>query len=297
LTQWKTRELALALSLGLPALSGCFVHVRRVPKAEMPKTVLSATPDQLSSLINQRYEKIHSLTAQVTFQVTEGGELKGKEKTITPFSGYIVMQRPGDVRVIGYLPVVHLPAFDMASDGQNFTMLIPPKDRAYTGTNKVTHPSKNPIENMRPAIFFNSLLVQAITPDDLRVLTSETKTIVPAKPKHLLILPLYDLTILRRQSPDSNVLVPSRMIQFDRTTLQPTEEDIYNAQGSIETQAIFGPLVNHDGIQFPSTITIRRPLQEYQILVTFQNIRFNLPLNGQEFHLKVPSGMKVKDLH
>jgi len=283
--------------MGLPALTGCFVHVRRVPKAELPKTVLSATPDQLSQLINERYEKIHSLTAQVTFQVTEGGELKGKEKTITPFSGYIVMQRPGDVRVIGYLPVVHMPAFDMASDGKNFTMLIPPKDRAYIGSNQVTRPSKNPIENMRPDIFFDSLLIKPIQPDDLRVMTSETKTVVPAKPKHLLIEPFYDLTILRRQSPNSNVLVPSRMIEFDRTTLQPTEEDIYNAQGSIETQAIFGPLVNHDGIQFPSTITIRRPLQEYQILVTFQKIHFNLPLNEEEFHLKIPSGMKVKDLH
>lgn len=282
--------------MGLPALTGCFVHVRRVPKAEMPSTVLSATPDQLTNTINERYEKIHSLTAQVTFQLTEGGELKGKEKTFSSFSGYIVMQRPGDVRVIGYLPVVHMPAFDMASDGTNFTMVIPPKNQAFTGTNTVTQPAKNPIENMRPGIFFNSLLVQTITPDDLRVLTSEIKTVVPAKPKHLLIEPLYDLTILRRQAPDSNVLVPNRMIQFDRTTLEPVEEDIYDAQGSIETQAIFGPLVNHDGIQFPSTITIRRPLQQYQILVTFEKITFNHSMSDQEFHLKVPRGMTVKVL-
>ena len=280
----------------LPALSGCFVHVRRVPQAKMPRTVLSATPEQLTSLLNERYQKIQSLSAQVTFQLTEGGSLKGKEKTFSAFSGYILMRRPGDVRVIGFLPVIHTQAFDMASNGKTFTMVIPPKNQAFTGTNTVTEPAKNSIENLRPDIFFNSLLVQTITPDDLRVLTSETKTVVDPKGNRLLVDPLYDLTILHRKSPDSNVLVPNRMIQFDRTTLMPSEEDIYDAQGSIETQAIFGPPVNYVGIQFPSTIIIRRPLQQYQILVTFQKITFNLPLTNQEFRLKIPSGMPVKNL-
>lgn len=281
----------------LPALSGCLVHVRRVPRARMPKTVLSATAAQLSALINERYDQINSMSAQVTFQATEGGILKGKEKTYVSFSGYVLMRKPADIRVIGFLPVIHSQAFDMASDGQDFTMIIPPKNKAIVGTNQVTQKAKNPLENLRPNIFFDSLLIQSIAPSDLVVLTADTKTVVGPKHKHIDILPEYQLTILRRKSPDSNVLVPERVIHFNRTTLQPYEEDIYDTEGSVETEATFGPLKIFDGQEFPSTVTIHRPLQEYQILVTFEKIHFNLQLKDDQFQVKIPKGMPVQNLH
>lgn len=281
----------------LPALSGCFVHVRRVPRARMPKSILSASAAQLSALINQRYDQIHSMSAQVSFQATEGGMLKGKEKTYASFSGYVLLRKPADIRVIGFLPVIHSQAFDMASDGTNFTMIIPPKNKAIVGTNQVTEKSKNPLENLRPNIFFDSLLIQAIAPSDLVVLTADTKTVVGPKHKHIDILPEYQLTILRRKSADSNVLVPERVIHFNRTTLQPYEEDIYDAQGSVETEATFGPLKIFNGQEFPSYVTIHRPLQEYQILVTFEKIHFNLKLKDDQFQVKIPKGMPVKNLH
>ncbi len=293
----KTRGTALALAMLLPALTGCFVHVRRVPRARMPKTILNANAEQLSALINERYSQIHSMSAQVSFQLTEGGILKGKEKTYASFNGYVLMRKPGDIRVIGFLPVIHSQAFDMASNGQTFTMIIPPKNKAFEGDNKITVQSRKPLENLRPYIFFDSLLIQSIAPDDLVTLTADTRTVITPKKKHIDILPEYLLTVLRRKSPGSNVLVPERVIHFDRATLQPYEEDIYDAQGSVETEATFGPLKTFDGIEFPSSITIKRPLQEYQILVTFQNIHFNLHLTDDQFHVKIPHGMPVKNLH
>jgi outer membrane lipoprotein-sorting protein len=294
---FKTRGIALALAMTLPALTGCFVHVRRVPRARMPKTILTSNAEQLSSLINERYSQIHAMSAQVSFQLTEGGIMKGKEKTYASFSGYVLMRKPGDIRVIGFLPVIHSQAFDMASDGKTFTMIVPPKNKAFEGPNKVTEQSKKPLENLRPYIFFDSLLIQSIAPDDLVTLTADTKTIITPKKKHIDILPEYLLTILRRKSKDSNVLVPERVIHFDRSTLEPYEEDIYDPQGSVETEATFGPLKTFDGIEFPSSITIKRPLQEYQILVTFQNIHFNLHLTDDQFHVKIPHGMTVEKLH
>lgn len=293
---YKPRGIAIALAMLLPALTGCFVHVRRVPRARMPKTILSATAGQLSSLIDQRYDQIHAMSAQVTFQYTEGGILKGKEKTYTSLNGYVLMRKPGDIRVLGFLPFVHTQAFDMASDGKSFTMVIPPKNKAFQGTNQVTQVSKNPLENLRPYVFFNSLLIQPIVSSDLVTLTADTKTVITPKQKHIDILPEYLLTILRRKSPGSNVLIPERVIHFDRATLQPYEEDIYDAQGSVETEATFGPLKVFDGQEFPSTITIKRPLQEYQILISFQTIHFNLDLTNDQFHVKIPQGMPVTHL-
>jgi outer membrane lipoprotein-sorting protein len=287
----------MALAMTLPALTGCFVHVRRVPRARLPKTILSATAEQLSSLVNQRYDQIRSMSAQVSFQLTEGGILKGKEKTYASFNGYVLMRKPGDIRVLGLVPVIHSQAFDMASDGKTFTMIIPPKNKAFVGPNKVTQQSKKPLENLRPYIFFDSLLIQSIAPSDLVVLTADTKNIIGPKHKHIDILPEYQLTILRRKSAGSNVLVPERVIHFNRATLEPYEEDIYDKQGSVETEANFGPLQVFDGQQFPATITIRRPLQEYQILVTFQKIHFNLNLTDDQFHVRIPQGMPIQQLH
>lgn len=283
--------------MALPALTGCFVHVRRVPRARMPKTTLNANAQQLSALINERYSQIHSMSAQVSFQLTEGGILKGKEKTYASFSGYVLMRKPGDIRVIGFVPVIHTQAFDMASDGKNFTMIVPPKDKAFEGPNHVTVKSKKPLENLRPYIFFDSLLIRSIAPTDLVALTSDTKTVLGPKKKHIDILPEYLLTILQRKSQDSNVLIPQRVIHFNRATLEPYEEDIYDPKGSIETEATFGPLKTFNGQEFPSSITIKRPLQEYQILITFQSIHFNLHLTDDQFHVKVPKGMTVTHLH
>jgi len=51
--------------------------------------------------INQQYEAIHSMSATVEFQATEGGSLKGREKTYISFSGYILLRKPESLRVLG----------------------------------------------------------------------------------------------------------------------------------------------------------------------------------------------------
>jgi hypothetical protein len=264
--------------------------------AKMPTTILTATPEQLVERINQEYAQINAFTAPVTFKVSEGGSLKGREKTYTSFSGYILLRKPEDIRVIGFLPFVHTQAFDMGSNGKRFTVVIPPKNKAYSGPNTVAHESHNPLENLRPEFFFDSLLINSIGHDDLLTLTAETKTQINPQTKRLEIQPGYDLTVLHRTG-DSNVLVPRRVVHFNRTDLEPYEEDIYDAHGDIETQAIFGPLRSFGAMQYPSSVTIRRPLQEYEIVVTFQKITFNLGLTDDQFDVKIPVGMPVTQLH
>ena len=146
--------------LALPALNGCLWHTRKVQMAKMPANVLTADPEQLVDAINKRYDAIDTIKATVTFTASEGGTLKGKETTITPFSGYILLRKPESLRVIGFLPVVHTRAFDMASDGDAFKLLIPAKNKAVEGMNTITKPSANPIENMQPFIFSDSLLIR-----------------------------------------------------------------------------------------------------------------------------------------
>lgn len=262
----------------------------------MPPLVMTATAEQLVNQINTGCQTIHSLSASVIFQATVGGPRKGKEKTYTSFDGYILLRKPEALRVIGLVPLLHTRAFDMASDGQTFKLWIPHKNEVFEGPNTVTKPSKNTLENFRPDVFSNSLLIHCIGPEALVTLTEENPTVYDRKTRKLMIQPEYNLTVLRRKG-DGQELVPERVIHFARTDLRPVEEDIYNAQGAIQTQAIYGPDQTFGSVRFPGSITIKRPLEEYQIVVAFTKLITNLKLNNDQFQLKTPLGTKVKVLH
>lgn len=285
----------MVLTLVLPALNGCLWHTRKVPKAVVPTGVLSATPDQLVEIINKQYDRINTLSATVTFTATEGGQIKGQELTVAPFTGYILLRKPESLRVIGYLPVVHSPAFDMASDGNIFTLVIPPKNKAIQGTNAVSPVTAKSFENMRPYMFVDSMLIPKIGPADLVSLVGDSTLVADKKIHKLVLRPDYLLGVADRQG-ESNILLTRREIRFSRLDLNPVEEDIYGPDGQIQTQAIYGPMQTFGNQQFPGTITIKWPLQEQQILITIQKLRVNLNLEDSQFQLQVPKGMPVQQL-
>ena len=185
-----------------------------------------------------------------------GGSHKGIQTDYTSFHGYIRVRKPQMLRVLGYLPVVRLRAFDLASDGQTFTLLIPPRSRAILGSNSMTT-AANPLENLRPEIFLDSLLIRSISPDWIVSLTNSSPTKLEPRSKQLIETPLYDLTILkpgerRATAGLPQVGQPLRVIHFSRINLMPTEQDIYNPSGDLETQVIYGPYQDFGGTQFPA---------------------------------------------
>lgn len=289
-------SLSLALLLALPALNGCLWHTRKVPKARPPAVVLNAAPQKLVDIINQQYAAIQSMSAAVTFTATSGGTLNGQEKTITPFSGYILLRKPEALRVIGYLPVVHTPAFDMASNGNTFRLLIPPKSEAIEGPNELTQPSKNAFENLRPYMFFDSMVIPEIGADEVLSVTADSNIVVNPKTRKLEIRPEYLLTVQVRQ-PNTRFTQVHRVIHISRIDLRPVQQDIYDQNGQVQTQAVYGPMQTFGTERFPGTVTIKWPQQQEQILITVEKLRVNLPLASDQFELKIPEGTKIKELH
>jgi outer membrane lipoprotein-sorting protein len=289
------RGIQNALLLLLPMLNGCLVHTRVVKQAKMPSVVLTATADELVKSINDHCNDIHSLTATVEFRATEGGPQKGKERTFTSFSGYIVLRKPESLRVIGLVPVLRTHAFDMATDGETFKLLIPHENKVIEGPNAMTKESSNALENFRPNVFSDSMLIKCIGSSELVTLTAETKSQIDPKSKQLMVQPDYDLTVVRRKE-NTQELIPERVIHFSRIDLHPYQEDIYDAKGAIQTQATYGPLQTFGPVQFPGMITITRPLEELQIVITFQKLTTNLAVTDDQFELKIPSGTMVQRL-
>lgn len=280
----------------LPGLSGCLVHTYRVQQPSMPSVVKDAAADQLVLLVNQQNARIQSLKATVSFQVSVGGEKKGKVTDYTSLSGYILLRAPDMLRVLGLLPVVHTPAFDLASDGREFTLVVPHNSKAYTGLNAIDKPSSNPIENLRPQIFFDTMILRAIAPEDLVTLTMDSHTHTDPKTQQLVDAPEYVLTVVRRK-PNSQELIPERRIHFDRTTLLPSGVDIYDSAGAIQTQAVYGPYASFGDVRYPATIAIRRPIDEYQIVLSIAKLTENQQLADNQFALKVPEGYTVQKMN
>jgi outer membrane lipoprotein-sorting protein len=283
----------------LPWLSGCLYHTHKVEKTTLAGPAMDASVAQLVNGVNDRYSAINSLTATVDFQATTGGPRQGKETDITPFRGYILLRKPAMLHVIALLPVVRTRAFELTSDGKTFKLVIPPRSRAIVGSNKVTKPSANAVENLRPDIFLDSVLVKSIEPERLVYLTSTSQT--RRQDKKLMETPEYDLHIGEDdpQATDGlkvHVLKPTRVIRFSRLTLLPIGQDIYGEDGGVETHVEYGPYKEFGSSRMPSSIMIQRPREAYQITITVQKIVINEPLPDKQFDLKIPSDYRVQTL-
>jgi outer membrane lipoprotein-sorting protein len=289
------------LALLLPVLTGCLSHTRKLQQPKLAGTALNSDAVQLVQAINHRYDQIDSLIATVDIAASSGGVHKGQQTDYPSLPGHILFRKPQMLRVLGLVPILRTYAFDLASDGNKFTLLIPPKSRAIEGTNAVGKPSPNAIENLRPAVFIESILIRSIAPDRIVSLTNSSKTALDAKSKQLIETPQYDLTVMNpgHSTPGAELVevVPAtRVIHISRLDLMPTEQDIYNHDGEVETQVLYGPYQTFSGTSFPSTITIVRLIDEYKIALTIEKVSFNQTLPDEQFQSKVPANYKVEKM-
>jgi hypothetical protein len=185
------------LILPLLLLSGCSLlySKRKLPIPKAPPNVQTVTPSELVAQLNQRWAALDSLNASVEIQASL---LKPKEGVATDFTsirGIILMRKPEMLRVFGRVPVIGTRAFDMVSDGTNFMLWIPSKNKAFKGANTVKKKSANQLENLRPGFFLDALVVRGLDPDDWYGVVTDSETVEDAARKHLFIVPEYILSI------------------------------------------------------------------------------------------------------
>lgn len=289
------RAAAAVLALATLPLAGCRFTTRKLPKPLAPEVVQTATPQQLVNQMNVRWNALKSLRADVQIQLTQMKSQEGLAKDYTTIPAIILMRKPEDLRVVGFLPVVRTRIFDMVSNGHDFTLYEPTKDLAYEGPNTVTHKSANEIENLRPGFFLDSLIVRGMAPDDEYMVTADTDTVEDVKKKHLLLIPEYILSLMRRM-PNSQQLQPIRVVHFHRDDLLPYEQDLYDDQGNLQTEVTYGRYAEYGDNKFPSTVTIKQPLLGFQVVLTVQRVTENLSLKDDQFQIQLPPDTKVVHL-
>ena len=130
-------------------MTGCLSHTHQVQQPKSAGPALNQGVAQLIAGVNERYAAVQTVTATVSFAAQTGGEKSGKVKDYTiSFGGHILLRKPDSLRVLGQVPVLSTKAFDLASDGANFKLYIPPKNKAIVGpaaiTEKVSERDRKP---------------------------------------------------------------------------------------------------------------------------------------------------------
>src|SRR5260221_9650548 len=136
-----SRLRTVAIFFIIRPLSGCLwrnhIPVRTISTAPLK----TATQDQLIEYVNTQAAHVLSMNATVDIDTTLGGEKKGKVTDYQQIRGYVLARKPEMLRMIGLLPIVRTKAFDLVSDGKEFKLWIPPKNRFVQGRNDVKTPN------------------------------------------------------------------------------------------------------------------------------------------------------------
>src|SRR3984893_3735542 len=145
------RSRAVLIFLVILPLTGCLFRSRRVERQVSTAPLKSATQAELIDYLNSEAAKIKTLQATVDIDTSVGGVKKGKVTDYQQIRGYILARKPAMLRMIGLFPIVRNRAFDMVSDGHEFKLWIPTKNRFVVGRNDVTSPNPSqPLENRPP---------------------------------------------------------------------------------------------------------------------------------------------------
>jgi outer membrane lipoprotein-sorting protein len=251
-----------------------------------------STQSGLIDNINQQAEKIQSLQATVDIDTSAGGVKKGHVTDYKEIRGYVLARKPAMLHMIGLLPIVRTTAFDRVSNGQEFKLWIPPKNRFVIGNNQAqTQSDDQPMENIRPKDIYDALLIRYVDSEhEIAVLENSAEILHDAK-GHRVLQEDYELIVIRKKGENAGVL--SRKIVFSRTDLQPHRQYIYDDQGKLVTDARYANYKEYDGVSFPSRIEIFRPQEEYDITLNVLKLEINKPLRDDQFALEQPPGAEV----
>lgn len=289
-----TRTLRLFILLAsLAPLTGCLFRSRVVERRESTAALRQATRDELVTILDSYTAQIKTLDATVDIAPSVGGSKKGKVTDYTEVRGYILIRKPAMLRMIGLFPVVRNRAFDMVSDGQNFRLSIPSKNKFIVGQNNVTYRSQQGLEALRPQHILDALLVKPIDPkNEIAVLEAGSEIVINPRSKKQEDEPNYVLNVLRDHGAPLGWVL-DRKIFFNREDLQISRELLYDDSGNVATDAHYSRYTDYGNTLFASVINLDRPQEEYSIVLTIVRLTFNQPLRDDQFALAQPPGSQL----
>jgi len=265
---------------------GCMVRrTVRIPASHLPPPTRDASAADLIALVNGQEEGIRSISATVDFEPTAGSVYSGVIREYRDVRGFILAQRPAMIRMVGQAPVIRTQVFDMVSDGEEFRLYIPPKQKFIVGKTDLQRPAKNSLENLRPQHVLDALLLPPIHLGREKLVQEEADE----NGRRYYILSLLEPAT-------ENQLSLRRKLWFDRSNLQIVRVQIYGPEGSCVEDIRYSGHRNFGEVTFPSRIHVRRPVEDYQLGIDILKASFNQPIEAAKFELSKPPEAQLIEL-
>lgn len=236
---------------------------------------------ELVAKIDAWSDSIHTLTASVDLEPTAGSVYTGVIKEYHDVKGFILLERPSTLRMVGQAPVIRTTIFDMVSNGEAFRLSIPTKGKFIIGETLSQHPAKNALENLRPQHILQALIVPPIDP--------KIESTYREKGKRYIVVNVIE------PQPDRHVILRRRG-WFDREDLQLVRTQFYEPDGTCTEDVRYSNYQDFQGIHYPTRIDLSRPEDDYEVVMTIEKATFNQPITPEKFDLKKPEGAQVIDL-
>jgi outer membrane lipoprotein-sorting protein len=264
--------------------SSCLARRRAISrKGGSPSQILLvADKDTLLQAVTRQYEAVHDFNATIDMIPALGTAERNKITEYKDVRGFILFRKPAGIRIIGLYPVVRNKAFDMVSNGVDFKLYVPSRNRFLVGRNEIDKPSPNKIENLRPQHFLDALLVRPAEPTEkvlLENLTDEDEA-------------FYILHLVHENA--GGQLQLARTIWFNRINLQLARQLIFDAAGNILTDARYSDWHAYDNVPFPKHIEINRPRDEYAVVLDIVKMDINKGISDDKFVLDQPEGTTLQ---
>lgn len=274
------------LLLVLLATSGCTVQRRqRLPVAVQATALQHATLEGLLGKIQLQQDTIRTLEATVELAPSVTLLDKGEIVQYRDVRAFILIRKPASLRMIGQYPVVRGTAFDMASDGEQFRLYIPSKNRFIIGKSREGRRSDSALENLRPQHVLDALLVRGPEPGREQAVlevTSEGRN------------GFYIVHIVR---PDADQrLLLDRKIWFERLGLSLVRLQVFDESAEVTSDVHYSGHAEFSGISYARRITFDRPKDRYGLSLSISKLEFNRPLGEEKFSMEQPPGTELINL-
>ena len=280
---WMAAPTLAALSATwLGGCGGQVSHNTTVPVAQRP-VAKDASLEELLAKYNLYAAGVKTINATVELKTTAGSQYSGVIQEYHEVKAFLLAARPAYVRMVGQAPVISKTIFDMASDGKEFHVWLPTKNKFLVGDIAAERNSEKPLENLRPQHLLDALLWPEIRKEESTLL--EEFNDENAR--------YYVLTVLRGGYRTEIY----RKIWFDRSDLNVVRLQAYGAKGVLYSDVRLSdwqplsdapPAPSTPG-SFPRAIRIDRPHDDYRLDLRITKVELNGDLPPERFVLAQPA--------
>jgi outer membrane lipoprotein-sorting protein len=264
--------------------AGCISKSRVVPADQRPLPAQSASREDLLNDLEVQGRQIRTLQATVAMDASGGAMTTGVLTEYRQTKGYLLVDRPSRIRVKAQAPLALATVFDMVSDGNQYRVSIPIRNKFIIGDANAPGTSKNPVLNLRPQHIVNALFVDIepyLTSPQIR---STLEEVIEGR-RSFYVFSFINIA--------ESIAQLAEKLWIDRFDLHVSRKQIFGKDGKVDTDVQYSAYQQQGGIEFPSIILIQRLTDDYSLKMTFQKTTVNQELVADAFNLEQPQGAEL----